>query len=154
MTREASHPAPPQETDTPPSAVPAQRHTTTVVADRFELATWHDTRAQSTALRDLAAELSARHEGATDLLTDVFLAAYQARPRLRDRATVDPARLVNHHILTSLMEPPEFAELRRTTAGDAYAAAHNHKARLGTFGTATQQDAQDAIDAALAAAPA
>ena len=123
MTRDTSHPAPPQETDPPPSAVPVQRHTTTVVADRFDLATWHDTRAQSTALRDLAAELSARHEGATDLLTDVFLAAYQARPRLRAPATVDPSRLVNHHIVNSLMEPPEFTELRRTTAGDAYAAA-------------------------------
>ena len=123
MTRDTSHPAPPQETDPPPSAVPVQRHTTTVVADRFDLATWHDTRAQSTALRDLAAELSARHEGATDLLTDVFLAAYQARPRLHDPATVDPARLVNHHIVNSLIEPPEFTELRRTTAGDAYAAA-------------------------------
>jgi 1-pyrroline-5-carboxylate dehydrogenase len=31
---------------------------------------------------------------------------------------------------------------------------HDHKAVLGTFGGATQQDAQDAIDAALAAAPA
>ena len=31
---------------------------------------------------------------------------------------------------------------------------HNHKARLGTYGNATRQDAQDAVDAALAAAPA
>ncbi|MGW8379551.1 L-glutamate gamma-semialdehyde dehydrogenase [Streptomyces sp. ODS28] len=31
---------------------------------------------------------------------------------------------------------------------------HNHKAVIGTYGTATKQDAQDAIDAALAAAPA
>ncbi|MEV6653224.1 L-glutamate gamma-semialdehyde dehydrogenase [Streptomyces sp. NPDC051219] len=31
---------------------------------------------------------------------------------------------------------------------------HNHKAVLGTYGNATAQDAQDAIDAALAAAPA
>ncbi|MFI1093040.1 L-glutamate gamma-semialdehyde dehydrogenase [Streptomyces sp. NPDC020917] len=31
---------------------------------------------------------------------------------------------------------------------------HNHGARLGTFANATTQDAQDAIDAALAAAPA
>ncbi|MFF2330279.1 MULTISPECIES: L-glutamate gamma-semialdehyde dehydrogenase [unclassified Streptomyces] len=31
---------------------------------------------------------------------------------------------------------------------------HNHKAVIGTFAAATQQDAQDAIDAALAAAPA
>ncbi|WP_367124056.1 L-glutamate gamma-semialdehyde dehydrogenase [Streptomyces phytohabitans] len=31
---------------------------------------------------------------------------------------------------------------------------HDHKAVLGTFATATRQDAQDAVDAALAAAPA
>ncbi|GAA1913724.1 L-glutamate gamma-semialdehyde dehydrogenase [Streptomyces sodiiphilus] len=31
---------------------------------------------------------------------------------------------------------------------------HNHRARLGTYGNATARDAQDAIDAALAAAPA
>ncbi|KAF4405890.1 MULTISPECIES: L-glutamate gamma-semialdehyde dehydrogenase [Streptomyces] len=31
---------------------------------------------------------------------------------------------------------------------------HNHRARLGTYANATRQDAQDAIDAALAAAPA
>ncbi|MFF3764939.1 L-glutamate gamma-semialdehyde dehydrogenase [Streptomyces sp. NPDC001922] len=31
---------------------------------------------------------------------------------------------------------------------------HNHSSRLGTFGNATEQDAQDAVDAALAAAPA
>ncbi|NEE28935.1 aldehyde dehydrogenase family protein, partial [Streptomyces sp. SID7982] len=31
---------------------------------------------------------------------------------------------------------------------------HNHKAVIGTFAGATEQDAQDAIDAALAAAPA
>ncbi|MGW2113121.1 aldehyde dehydrogenase family protein, partial [Streptomyces sp. NPDC001948] len=31
---------------------------------------------------------------------------------------------------------------------------HNHKAVIGTFAHATQKDAQDAIDAALAAAPA
>ncbi|CAL9548512.1 L-glutamate gamma-semialdehyde dehydrogenase [Streptomyces sp. enrichment culture] len=31
---------------------------------------------------------------------------------------------------------------------------HNHRAVIGTFAAATQQDAQDAIDAALAAAPA
>ncbi|MYZ39102.1 MULTISPECIES: L-glutamate gamma-semialdehyde dehydrogenase [unclassified Streptomyces] len=30
---------------------------------------------------------------------------------------------------------------------------HNHRARLGTFAGATQQDARDAVDAALAAAP-
>ncbi|GAA2314020.1 VWA domain-containing protein [Streptomyces kunmingensis] len=100
-----------------------QRHTATVVADRFDLMTWRDTYEQSAGLRELTAELSLRHDGATDLLTDAFLAAYQARPRLRDRAEMDPSRLVDHHVLSSLMEPPDFAELRRTTAGDPYAAA-------------------------------
>ncbi len=36
---------------------------------------------------------------------------------------MDPARLVNHEVISSLMESPEFAELRRETAGDPYAAA-------------------------------
>src|SRR4029079_17116874 len=31
---------------------------------------------------------------------------------------------------------------------------HHHKSRLGTYANATRQDAQDAVDAALAAAPA
>ncbi|WP_394436528.1 VWA domain-containing protein [Streptomyces sp. SGAir0957] len=91
--------------------------------DRFDRFAWRDTYAQSEGLRDLAGELTALHHGAADLLTDVFLAAYKAAPRLRERARMHPSRLLNHHVLTSLMEPPDFTELRRTTAGDAYAAA-------------------------------
>lgn len=59
----------------------------------------------------------------TDLLTDVFLAAYKVNPRLRERTEMDASRLVNHQVITSLVESPEFAELRRETAGDPYAAA-------------------------------
>ncbi|MEU9118102.1 L-glutamate gamma-semialdehyde dehydrogenase [Streptomyces sp. NPDC048483] len=45
---------------------------------------------------------------------------------------------------------------RRMGAGERFDVVqpHNHAARLGTFGNATVQDAQDAVDAALAAAPA
>src|SRR3954452_8629298 len=45
---------------------------------------------------------------------------------------------------------------KRLGGGDAFQVVqpHNHKAVLGTYRNATQQDAQDAIDAALAAAPA
>lgn len=45
---------------------------------------------------------------------------------------------------------------RRMGGGDRFDVVqpHHHKARLGTYGNATGQDAQDAIDAALAAAPA
>ena len=45
---------------------------------------------------------------------------------------------------------------KRMGGGDRFDVVqpHNHKARLGTYANATQQDAQDAIDAALAAAPA
>ena len=105
------------------SAAAPERHTAAVVADRFDRITWRDTYEQSAGLRDLAEELNERHDHTTDLLTDVFLAAYKVVPRLRERAQMDPSRLVNHQVITSLEESPEFAELRRETAGDPYAAA-------------------------------
>lgn len=106
-----------------PSAADRERHTAVVVADRFEQITWRDTYAQSAGLRELAEELNERHDHAADLLTDVFLAAYKARPRLREPAEMDPSRLVNHQIVTALVESPEATGLRRETAGDPYAAA-------------------------------
>ncbi|WP_262698721.1 MULTISPECIES: VWA domain-containing protein [Streptomyces] len=104
------------------SAAPV-RHTAAVVADRFDRITWRDTYEQSAGLREVAEELSERHDHAADLLTDVFLAAYKVGPRLRERAEMAPSRLVNHQVVTALVESPEFAELRRETAGDPYAAA-------------------------------
>ncbi|MGA5505771.1 VWA domain-containing protein [Streptomyces umbrinus] len=125
------------------SAAAPERHTAAVVADRFDRITWRDTYEQSAALRELAEELNERYnhtyehtygraydhthssadDHTTDLLTDVFLAAYKVNPRLRERAEMDPSRLVNHQVVTSLVESPEFTELRRETAGDPYAAA-------------------------------
>ncbi len=106
------------------SAAGAERHTGAVVADRFDRFTWRDTYAQSAALRELAGELNARYgDTTTDLLTDVFLAAYKSGPRLREAAEMDPSRLVNHQLVSSLVETREFAELRRETAADPYAAA-------------------------------
>jgi uncharacterized protein with von Willebrand factor type A (vWA) domain len=105
------------------SATPPTRHTSAVIADRFDRIAWRDTYEQSAGLRDLAQELTERHDCATDLLTDVFLAAYKVRPRLREREEMDSSRLVNHQVITCLMESPEFAELRRETAGDPYVAA-------------------------------
>ncbi|MGP4046046.1 VWA domain-containing protein [Streptomyces sp. 2A115] len=111
------------------SAAAPERHTAAVVADRFEQITWRDTYEQSAGLRELAEELNERFDSSaasastTDLLTDVFLAAYKVSPRLRERAEMDPSRLVNHQVITSLVESLEFAELRRETAGDPYAAA-------------------------------
>lgn len=94
-----------------------------MVADRFERFTWRDTYEQSAGLRDLADALEAHHDHATDLLTDVFLAAYKVGPRLRERSEMRPSRLVNHQLVTQLMASQDFAELRRETAGDPYAAA-------------------------------
>ena len=94
-----------------------------MVADRFERFTWRDTYEQSAGLRELAEALEAHHDHATDLLTDVFLAAYKAGPRLREPAEMRPSRLVNHQLLTQVMASPDFAELRRETVGDPYAAA-------------------------------
>jgi len=105
------------------SAAASEQHTTAVVADRFDRFTWQDTYGQSAGLRDLAEELNQRYDHTTDLLTDAFLAAYKVGPRLRERAEMDPSRLVNHQVITLLLDSPEFAELHRETAGDPYAAA-------------------------------
>ncbi|MFI0860452.1 VWA domain-containing protein [Streptomyces smyrnaeus] len=107
----------------PSAADPGRRHTAAVVTDRFDRIAWRDTYAQSAGLRELAAELSARYECTSDLLIDAFLAAYKTGPRLRERAEMAPSRLVNHQVITSLLETQEFAELRRETVGDPYAAA-------------------------------
>ncbi|MFK4065604.1 VWA domain-containing protein [Streptomyces sp. NPDC029674] len=106
----------------PAAAVP-ERHTTAVVADRFDRITWRDTYEQSAGLRELADELHQRHGHTADLLADAFLAAYKAAPRLREPAEMDPCRLVHHQIITALVDSPDFAGLRRETAGDPYAAA-------------------------------
>ncbi|MGW1813669.1 VWA domain-containing protein [Streptomyces sp. NPDC002125] len=105
------------------SSAARQAHSGALVADRFDRLTWLDTYAQSAGLRELAEELSRRHEGTADLLTDVFLAAYQAGPRLREREEMTPSRLVNHQVVSALMESPEYAGLHRETARDPYAAA-------------------------------
>lgn len=103
---------------------PPARHTAALVADRFDRITWRDTYEQSAGLRELTGELTERHgPSAADLLTDVFLAAYKAAPRLRERGEMASSRLANHHIVNSLVESPAFTELRRETAGDPYAAA-------------------------------
>ncbi|MGA5030271.1 VWA domain-containing protein [Streptomyces cellulosae] len=105
------------------SAAPAERHTTAVVAGPYDRVAWRDVYAQSAALRELSAQLLTRHAHTPDLLTDVFLCAYQAAPRLRDRTVMAPSHLIHHQVVTALTQSPDFAALRRETAGDAYAAA-------------------------------
>lgn len=145
------------------TAAAPEQHTAAVVADRFDRIAWRDTYEQSAGLRDLAKALHERHDCTADLLTDAFLAAYKAGPRLRERTEMDPSRLVNHQVITSLMESLEFAELRRETAGDPYAAAmavlaqasalrrmleYSRQAQeQGEQAKKTQQDAEDAATA-------
>ncbi|MGW7092929.1 VWA domain-containing protein [Streptomyces sp. NPDC054874] len=63
----------------------------------------------------------------------MFLAAYKAGLRLRERTEMDPARLVNHQIVTALVESPDFAALRRETVGDPYVAAMAVLAQSGAL---------------------
>ncbi|MGW5733017.1 MULTISPECIES: VWA domain-containing protein [Streptomyces] len=98
-------------------------HTAAVLAHEYEQIVWRDTYAQSAALREFAAELDQRHEYATDLLNDVFLAAHQAQPQLREHAQMAPSRRPNHRVMAALLASVEFAELHRATVGDRYAAA-------------------------------
>lgn len=132
------------------SAAAVEQHTTAVVADRFDRFTWQDTYGQSAGLRDLAEELNQRYDHATDLLTDAFLAAYKVGPRLREHAEMDPSRLVNHQVITSLLDSPEFAELHRETAGDPYAAAMAVLAQAAALRRTLERsrDAQEQADRA------
>ncbi|WP_329334501.1 hypothetical protein OG252_06950 [Streptomyces sp. NBC_01352] len=138
------------------STAAPERHTTVVVADRFDRITWRDTYERSAGLRELAEELNERYDHtnhttyATDLLTDAFLAAYKVNPRLRERAEMDPSRLVNHQVVTALVESPEFAELHRETAGDPYAAAMAVLAQAATLREMVERsrDAQEQAERA------
>ncbi|NEC98405.1 hypothetical protein G3I57_24295, partial [Streptomyces albidoflavus] len=98
-------------------------HTGAVAADPYDRSAWRDLYARSAALRELAAELAARHAHTTDLLADAFLVAYLAAPRVREAAEMAPSRLFNREVVAELAASPGFAALRRETAGDPYAAA-------------------------------
>ncbi|WP_030766536.1 VWA domain-containing protein [Streptomyces albidoflavus] len=98
-------------------------HTGAVAADPYDRIAWRDLYARSAALRELAAELAARHAHTTDLLADAFLAAYLAAPRVREAAEMAPSRRFNREVVAELAASPGFAALRRETAGDPYAAA-------------------------------
>ncbi|MFJ7999430.1 VWA domain-containing protein [Streptomyces sp. NPDC096310] len=133
------------------SAAAPGLHTTAVVADRFDRIAWRDTYEQSAGLRELAEELTGHHGGAAaDLLTDVFLAAYKTAPRLREAAEMDPSRLVCHGIITALTRERAYAELRRETAGDPYAAAMAVLAQAAAVRRllAGSQDARDRAEQA------
>ncbi|KLJ00064.1 VWA domain-containing protein [Streptomyces sp. KE1] len=98
-------------------------HTGAVAADPYDRMAWRDLYDRSAALRELAAELAARHAHTTDLLADAFLAAYLAAPRVREAAEMAPSRRFNREVVAELAASPGFAALRRETAGDPYAAA-------------------------------
>ncbi|MDX3100486.1 vWA domain-containing protein [Nonomuraea angiospora] len=106
------------------AATPAPaKHTKVVDSHRFDERTWTDTYNQAGALREMADDLAERHDYTTDLLRDVWTAAYKAVPELHELADMDPSRTVNHQVVSSLVESPGFRELRRDTVGDPYASA-------------------------------
>ncbi|MFD4196709.1 VWA domain-containing protein [Amycolatopsis thermoflava] len=101
----------------------APKHTGAIVADRFDTMAWRETYDQAGALRILAEDLNQSYDHTTDLLADTFLGAYKASPQVREATEMDPSRAVNHQVISTMMGSPQFAELRRETAGDSYAAA-------------------------------
>lgn len=100
-----------------------QAHTNAVIADRFDAMSWRETYDDARALRALGGELHERFDYAPDLLADIWTALYKADPELHDRADMDAGRLVNHRVVGTLLESEDFAELRRETVGDSFAAA-------------------------------
>jgi uncharacterized protein with von Willebrand factor type A (vWA) domain len=134
-------------------AQPPAQHTHAVVADRFDQMSWQETYDTAPALRELDEELSQRHDYADDLLADVWTAAYKTAPQLREAAQIAQSRRINHQTVASLLAAPEFDELRRHTAGDAYAAAMAVISQQDRLTRLLQQaeDAQQAAEAAEAA---
>lgn len=94
-----------------------------VVSDRFDEMSWREVYDAAPALRELAGDLSERHDYATDLIRDVFLAACKAAPVVREAAEMDPSRLVNRQVVAGALASPECTGLRRDTAGDPFASA-------------------------------
>jgi hypothetical protein len=134
-------------------AVP-QRHTGAVESDRFDEMTWREITDQGAAVRDVIDDLGERHDYAANLVHDVFLAAYKTAPVVRSEGDMDRSRLVNRAAISALLESPEFGELRRETAGDAYASAMAVLAMAETLRRMLEQaeDAQQAAGAAARAA--
>lgn len=126
---------------------PTPQHSRAIEADRFDQMAWSQTLDEASALRELAAEVGEHHDYATDLLADVWTAAYKTSPRLREAAQMDPSRMVNHRVAHLLLQMPEFTDLRRHTAGDRYAAAMAVLAQRGHL-TRLLQQAEAARDAA------
>lgn len=133
--------------DTPP------RHTTAVQGDRMDDMTWADLLNQSPRLRELASDFQWHFAHAGDLLRDVFLSAYKTHPQVRNREDMDPSRLVNHEIISMMLDSPGFVDLRQVTAGDDYAAAMAvlHQADELRRMLEGAKDAQHAADAAATA---
>lgn len=128
-------------------------HTQAIEADRFDEMTWREINDQASMLRQVIEDLGERHDYAADLVRDVFLAAYKASPVVRPTGDMDPSRLVNRAVVTGLLDSPEFADLRRETAADAYASAMAVIAMAETVRRALEQaeDAQQAADEAARA---
>lgn len=124
-----------------------------IEADRFDELTWRDTYDQAGALQDLVEDLGQSHNYAADLVRDVFTAAYKATPEVRDAADVDPTRAVNRQIMASLLDSPEFSDLRAETTGDPYASAMATLAMAPTIREmlTRAEEAQRAAEAAAAA---
>lgn len=104
-------------------AEPAPAATGAVRESKFDAITWRGIWDEAGALRELSQELNGQFDYTDDLVRDVFMSAYKISPEVRERAEMDPTRLVNHQIMTSLNDTPEMTELRKQTAGKPFGAA-------------------------------
>jgi uncharacterized protein with von Willebrand factor type A (vWA) domain len=99
-----------------------KRHSDVIAHDRFDAHTFTELLDEVPALAAELDRLGFDFDYAEDLLRDVFMGIYKALPKARTRHQMDPSRLVNHGIVISLLDSPEFQELRTQAAGDRYVA--------------------------------
>lgn len=97
-----------------------EKATQAVVQDRWDAAIYDEVVADFPRVAEMVGELRAHHDYAEDLVRDLALIFYQAAPEVRPAADMDPSRLLNHAVLTSVEQAPETVTTRQYTRHDTY----------------------------------
>jgi uncharacterized protein with von Willebrand factor type A (vWA) domain len=100
-----------------------ERATDVVVQDRWDVELFNEIREEVPRIDNLVQELQEHHDYAEDLVRDMAMLFFQAAPEVRTKQQIDPSRLLNHAVLTSVEAAPETLETRQYTRHDKYGAA-------------------------------
>lgn len=108
------------------------RNTDVITQDRWDVGLFNEIREEVPKIDDLIRDLQRKHNYTEDLVRDMCMLFYQAAPQIRPQNQMDPSRLLNHAVLTSVEQAPETLVTRQNTRHDKYGTA------LGVLSVAQQ----------------